>query len=141
MDVFIHLILPNLLIITFLLIACLCLSKKRSGTLIPLRYASIISFVLVLFILIVFWVTDCSNDTVNFYFSIPLYPGFFLALPIMLLTKVNFGPCSEGQMFYYVFVSSFIVYTMLIFGIVKLWQRYKEYYELKHYDSRTRQSG
>jgi hypothetical protein len=73
----------------------------------------------------------------NICFSVFLCPGFFVALPIMTMLDVPFGPCSEGAIFPYVFVCSFIFYTLLIFGILKLWYRFKKFKAQKNYNWRA----
>jgi hypothetical protein len=143
MDAFMHFILP-ITIIMLLLFLCLWLSMKPSRQLKSLRYASIISFLMVFGVLIVsFLVKDEMSGAAGICFTLFLCPGFFLALPIMVILKVplNLGPCPEEQIFYYTFVFSFIFYTLLIFGIFKLWHRYKKYKEQKNYDWRTRTTG
>lgn len=127
MDFFLYFILPITGIMSLLLILCLWLSIKFSRNLKSLRYASIISFVMVLGALIVMSLTPDMGEIGNLCFAIFWCPGFFIVLPVMCIFNVSFGgPCSEAEPFYYIFVGCFIFYTLLIFGILKFWQKFKK---------------
>ena len=130
MDFFLHITLPVTAINFLLLILCLWLSKKFSRKLKSLRYASIISFVLVFSVLTIsFNSLLIENEFVGLFLTLFFAAGFFVALPIMFIFKatIDLGPCVENTPFQYAFVGSFIFYTLLIFGILKFWQKFKEY--------------
>jgi hypothetical protein len=135
MDFFLHITLPVTAINFLFLILCLWLSIKFSLKLKSLRYASIISFVVV-FIALTIPSNSLliENEFVGLFIALFFVPGFFLALPIMLVLNapIDLGPCVENTPFQYAFVGSFIFYTLLIFGILKFWQKFKEYKTLKN---------
>jgi len=137
MDYFKYFILPITGIMSLLLILCLWLSIKFSRNLKSLRYASIISFLMVIGALIFMSLFPDMSGIASICFSIFLAPGFFITLPIMNMLDVPFGPCSEGAIFPYVFVGSFIFYTLLIFGILKFWQKFKKLKAQKNYNWRA----
>jgi hypothetical protein len=128
MDFFIHFTLPITIIMALLLILCLGLSIKFSRQLKSLRYASIISFLMVFGVLIIFsFLGDYMGEIAGICFMLFLCPGFFLALPIMCILDVPIGgPCAEAEPFYYAFVGSFIFYVLLILWIIKLRQIFRD---------------
>lgn len=67
---------------------------------------------------------DEWSRIVGIYVSLFSFPGFFLALPLIYF--LPHGPCSE-EPFYAALVFSFIFYTLLIFGIIKLLHLFKKH--------------
>jgi zinc transporter ZupT len=120
------------------LILCLYLAMF-SSRLKPLWYASIISFVIVIGVVIIEFQLNDFNRTASAYLDLILYPGLLIALPIIYILGVPHGPCSSIEPLYVIiFVSSFIFYTLLIFGIIKLWYLFKKHSLQKNGDKQGR---
>lgn len=114
-------ILPIILPMSLVFILCIVLSVKSSRRLKPLRYAPIVPFIMIIGlirILCIIPMPDKWCGIVDIYGRFVSFPGFFLALPLIYF--LPHGPCSE-EPFYAALVFSFIFYTLLIFGIIKLW--------------------
>ena len=114
-------ILPVILPITLIFILCVILSVIFYRRLKPLRYAPIVPFIMIIGLIRILGIIPMPDEwigIVRIYTSLFFLPGFFLALPLIYF--LPHGPCSE-EPFYAALVFSFIFYTLLIFGIIKLW--------------------
>lgn len=108
---------------SLIFILCVILSVIFSRRLKPLRYAPIIPFIVIVGLIRILCVIPTPDEWCGILdICLPLIfiPGFFLALPLIFF--LPHGPCSE-EPFYAALVGSFIFYTLLIFGIIKLWNR------------------
>jgi hypothetical protein len=112
-------ILPVILPMSLGLILCLWLSIKFSDRLKSLRYASIISFVMVFGNLIIQCMGCAESGIVSAYIYLIFFPGLLIAFPLIYILRRLCGTSDEAA-FNLISVSSFIFYTLLIFGIIKL---------------------
>ncbi len=106
---------------SLIFILCIILSVIFSRRLKPLRYAPIVPFIMIVGLIRILCIIPTPDEWCGVLdICVPLIsvPGFFLALP--LICFLPHGPCSE-EPFYAALVFSFIFYTLLIFGIIKLW--------------------